>query len=471
MKSRIFVVCSVALLVLAMLSEASAAPRRAVADPNAAMEARTIQQLGKGVAKALASTAFRARIAEELSKSPYVEGRIPLKRLMASDAEVRGELLRQSAFGLRWGKVAGRLPELELYFPFRIHRETWSGEAEIQVAVASEISGTHRIFATNGSTWTVPEPNRPAVPTLLMGPSEIDYDDKESALAGGVRTGAYLRDLALFAEWLHGGKNASSPLRSVTAESSDPSHHTYLTYFYIPDWEDSGWAGNMEIDVFGSVDGGYSACEPFTDIEAEVHYYLAAPGASGDRKIAHAVPTSTTTVDVLVYEDDDTQCVVKMGGINGDDYLGVANLQISHFGTIYGTSNAKASVRVETQNTTCGDSSCGGDENASNCCSDCASCGNGQCNTPCESNATCRTDCPLCGDGLCGGGESSSSCCQDCGAYCGNGVCQTECGESEWSCPGDCSIGGNCGNGICDVFQGECASTCPQDCVNGEFCQ
>lgn len=472
MRSRILIMCSLSLMVLAMHFEVSAAPRPKSAGSPKSAETDLIPLLAKSLAKALESPAFRAGIAEELSQSPYVEGRIPLKRLMGGNAEIREELLGESALDQSWEKVAKLLPELELYFPFVHHRQAWAGEAEIQVAVPAESADIYRIHAIDGSTWSVRGPNPPAVPTLLLAPSEIDYDDEESALAGRARTGAYLSqralELGLFLEQSRVEKRSFSPLTFVTAESGfvDPSRHTYLTYFRIPDNNDP-WRGSMEIEVFGSVGGSYSGCQRFTDINDDTDYYLPAPGASGSRKIATAVPTSTNTVDVSVYEDDDTGCAIR----SGDDYLGVANLQISHFGSIYGTSNGKASVRVGTQNTTCGDSSCGGDENGSNCCTDCASCGNGLCQSPCESSATCRTDCPLCGDGLCGIGESSW-CCQDCGAYCGNGVCQTDCGESEWTCPTDCGGGGGaCGDSFCDVFQGECASNCPQDCINGELCQ
>jgi hypothetical protein len=473
MRSRIVAVFTI--LIMATLSEGSAAAQKGPVGSLPDDDVNSIQRLGQGLAKALASPIFRTRIAEEFSKSPYVEGRIPLKRLMASDAEVRQELLRLSALDLSWEELAVLLPELELYFPFAKHREAWAGEAEIQVAVTAEDSDIYQIYATDGSTWSVQRPNPPAVPTLLLGRSEIDYDDKESALVGGVRTGAYLRqrafELALFPERARAGKRSASPLSSVIAESSselDIDRHTYLTYLSIPEWEDGVFAGDMEIEVFGSVDGSYSWCQRFTDIDKGVAYDLPAPGALGSRKIAYAVPTGANTVDVHVYEDDDTACQVR----SDDDDLGIANLQITHFDGIYGTSNGKASVRVGTQNTICGDGSCGGDESRSTCCTDCARCGDGECQF-CggESESTCPGDCTRCGNGLCQNGENTWNCCADCGAFCGNRVCEDSCGESDWTCPTDCVEGGACGDGLCDVLWGECASNCPQDCTSGELCQ
>jgi hypothetical protein len=108
-----------------------------------------------------------------------------------------------------------------------------------------------------------------------------------------------------------------------------------------------------------------------------------------------------------------------------------------------------------------------------------AFCGNGRCETSCnESSSTCSIDCPVCGNGVCESLENSCGCPNDCGfdpccgAFCGDGICQDSCGESIWTCPGDC--GGTsdlCGDGFCDVFQGECSSNCPQDCTSGELCQ
>lgn len=91
-------------------------------------------------------------------------------------------------------------------------------------------------------------------------------------------------------------------------------------------------------------------------------------------------------------------------------------MQITQFGTIYGTNTSppKASVRVET-GPHCGNSSCETGENTSNCCQDCGStCGDGICSFACEWG-NCPYDCPVCGDGECSPGET---CFEDCGSEC-----------------------------------------------------
>jgi hypothetical protein len=46
---------------------------------------------------------------------------------------------------------------------------------------------------------------------------------------------------------------------------------------------------------------------------------------------------------------------------------------------------------------------------------------------------------------------------------CGNGSCQTACGETPQLCPTDCATC-VCGNGFCQAGCGENPSTCPFDC-------
>lgn len=414
-------------------------------DTDAVLAPSVLQDLGKGLALALGSFELRDRLAQELDRSPYVEARIPFKRLLAQDATIREEILWYAKDELPWETVQQKAPELELYFPLQDQRESWDPAQLVGVAVPISGSDRYRLYRSDGTVATLDAKTPPAAPTLLLARSEIDFDDAGSALAGGKRTGTHLQLLAaeraLAIEPVPEREVAAAPLEGeLTSTSSgvDTSRHTYLTYFRIPNDHDP-LRGSMEIEVFGGVDGSYESCKRFTDIEEDTDYFLPAPGATGSKKIAFAVPTGTNTVDVKVYEDDDTGCVIK----SSDDFLGVANIQITGYGSIFGTSNGNASVRVGTQNTTCGDSVCEGDESSSNCCADCATCGDGVCQTICgEDGSTCSSDCPVCG----------------------NGICEKTKGESSFTCPEDCS---SCGNGICEFDKGEDSATCPADCCEG----
>ena len=61
--------------------------------------------------------------------------------------------------------------------------------------------------------------------------------------------------------------------------------------------------------------------------------------------------------------------------------------------------------------------------------------------------------------------SSAADCSQ---AWCGDGICQPECGETASKCPYDCYVdpceNAWCGDGICQPECGETASKCPHDC-------
>jgi IPT/TIG domain len=75
----------------------------------------------------------------------------------------------------------------------------------------------------------------------------------------------------------------------------------------------------------------------------------------------------------------------------------------------------------------------------------------------------CATDCAICGDSECDPGEGPGACPGDCCGTCGDGVCRAVCGETQDGCPADCA--GACGDGVCD--QGENPIDCELDCPRG----
>ncbi|MBN2723346.1 MAG: hypothetical protein JXR95_04675 [Deltaproteobacteria bacterium] len=68
----------------------------------------------------------------------------------------------------------------------------------------------------------------------------------------------------------------------------------------------------------------------------------------------------------------------------------------------------------------CGDGTCNGSENTTNCSDDCGTlCGDGTCNGS-ENTTNCSDDCgTLCGDGACNGSENTTNCSDDCGVNLG----------------------------------------------------
>jgi hypothetical protein len=417
--------CSTAILVLALSVGLGGLPAAAERSPEgrpAQRDAETVQLihgLARGVARALGSAEIRSRLASEIQASPYIEKRIALKRVLAEDRTWRRPILRNAKIGLSWDAMVLRLPELELYFPVEQHRRAWQGEPAVRVAVELE-DGAFLAWSPDGTSTRFDASAISEEPTLLLGASEIDYDDPETGRIGGSRTGDYLLKQHANRTRLvlppPTGPTSSRPtsngLEVITAAVST-SQDTYLTYVRVNGQFDS--SGQMELIVWGGINGAYKQCQLFTGINPNTDYYLPAPGASGSRKIALAVPTGTETVNVTVHEDDQPySCTVG----SGDTNLGTAMIQYSQFGTIYGTNTnpPRASVRVEA-GPHCGNSSCETGETSANCCQDCgAACGDGIC-TACENSTTCLYDCPVCGDGICGSGEEFH-CFQDCPSEC-----------------------------------------------------
>ncbi len=115
--------------------------------------------------------------------------------------------------------------------------------------------------------------------------------------------------------------------------------------------------------------------------------------------------------------------------------------QCCDYGTVYPDDTDE-----NDNNNTCGDGSCGSNEDCFNCGSDCGvCCGDGSCNYG-ETCLSCETDCGLCpdgdfcGDGTCGFSEACDDCLVDCG-FC------PECGDFECagfetclSCENDCGV-------------------------------
>ena len=59
-------------------------------------------------------------------------------------------------------------------------------------------------------------------------------------------------------------------------------------------------------------------------------------------------------------------------------------------------------------------------------------------------------------------GETEYTCPKDCPEHCGNGIC--DCGETSESCKKDCKLDCECGDGVCQPQCGETPNTCLADC-------
>lgn len=379
---------------------------------NGAPAERHLHGLARDLALALGDTSARTWLEEALATSPYVEDRIAFNRVIRAEPGVRAALFEKDGGKPRWsGKALTVLPDLELYFPIRRHRETWSSERPVEVA--APLSGTEGflVYSADGRSRRVDADFQPVVPTLLLARSEIDFDDLPSAVKGGRRTASYLRERTPDPLSLSIQDDPSS----IYTKGIDATRNSYLTYLIVTVNYDSGFRGAMEIEVFGSINGSYKGCTRITGVQVEEPLYLDPPNPSSPHRIATAIPTAMTVLDVDVYEDDEAPCVKN----NSDENIGSVSIKLSEFEEIWGVSNGDAAVRVHASSNQCGDNTCEGPESCSNCSADCGLC-------------------PYCGDGTCNGSETCTTCPGDNCCNCNfNGYCEPG-SENEDNCPTDC---------------------------------
>ncbi len=384
-----------------------------------------IHDLGEQIARALNDEETRLWLHRELQSSPWVEKRIPINRLLEENLETREMLLHPEKMRWSWDRMRLFLPDLELYFPIAQQREAWDGRTTPGLIVPLIERGGYSLCGKNGSSIEIDDSFEASFPILRLGASEIDYDDPESAVEGGLRTGSYLR------------QRADSPLKApglplgggFATRGISTQQYTYLTYLKVLADREGLFGGSMEIEIFGSINGTNQDCVRFTGLEEDDVLFL----TSETYRIATAVPTGSTKIEVHVYEDDKDACQIH----RRDDDMGSVLIPSIDYGEIISTLNPnQAEVSVEAAQAPCGNGLCDGSETCSSCSSDCG---------PCP-----------CGNSICASNESCLTCPGDCGSCCDNdGVCEVdeffEGGCADCSCsPGPCIIGSEaCGSGLC----------------------
>lgn len=309
-----------------------------------------LSKVGRGLALALGDPKMRAWIRSRIDASPYVEWRIPFGDVLLHDADLPQMRRVSELAGLTVAEQVGQqtLPPLELYFPIPEHRTGWQASAPVQVAVRIGHGETYRLYTMNGAASVTRGDYVPAVATLVLARSEIDYDDLPSAVRGGSRTGP-----GTHAGFLHPQQSKSRLGPQALPPTDEPpppppptggvktTRHTRLSYFKTTRYHDDWFGGSDEVEIFASVYGGYTECASMTGVQPYKEYPLDL--ANSVWTIATAVPWGTATVFIDAFEDDDARCVRRAS----DDRYGSTSLTIGQYETIVGTSNpGHIAVRV-----------------------------------------------------------------------------------------------------------------------------
>ncbi len=313
------------------------------ADPQDAL----LSKVGRGLAVALADPTMRAWVRSRIDGSPYVEWRIPFRNVLLQEAG-RPEVSRVSESAQLTAAERGRqktLPPLELYFPIPEHRLGWQPSDPVQVAVRIGHSDNYTIYASGSGASVIRGNHKPAIATLVLARSEIDYDDLPSAIRGGSRTGpGILAQTHQFASRV--GEMAlpppvEPPPPPPPTGGATTSRHTRIGLIRTSRYHDGFLGGDDEVEIFGSVMGGHTECAWITDVDPNKDYTF--PLDNPSSTIATAIPWGTATVFVNAFEDDDARCVRR----SSDDRYGSTSLRIDQYGIVVGTSNpGDISVRV-----------------------------------------------------------------------------------------------------------------------------
>jgi len=136
-----------------------------------------LEQLARRLARALADPAFRARLKRDLDRSPVREHKLHFQRLLAEGgspvAAQIGQLTGGSAAAVTSEALAA--PGLELYLPVPAHRARWSGDADILVATALHDHQAPVAFDPSGRRQVLSADTPPPTPVLALVPVETDF--------------------------------------------------------------------------------------------------------------------------------------------------------------------------------------------------------------------------------------------------------------------------------------------------------
>jgi hypothetical protein len=311
----------------------------------AALQDALLSKIGRGLALALADPATRAWLRSRIDASPYVEWRIPFRDLLLREAgipQMRRALESTRLTAVERDRQTG-LPPLELYFPIPEHRTGWKASAPVQVAVRIGHGDTYTLYSTDGTASVSRGDQIPATATLVLAVSEIDYSDLPSAVRGGSRTGPGM--LALAQRYEISATALPPPYEPPPppppSGGATTSRHTRLGSFRTTRYHDDFLGGHDEVEIYGSVHGGFKECTWRTDVSPNRDYFLDV--ASSFSTIATAIPWGTATVFIEAFEDDDGRCVRR----SSDDRYGSTFLNINQYETMFGTSNpGHIAVRV-----------------------------------------------------------------------------------------------------------------------------
>lgn len=289
---------------------AAATPRDGHAFAGRAAE----QRLARRMALALADPAFRAYVKGALDRSPILEHKLHLQRLLHGPDRRALEALAKAG-GEAEASVdadASAATALEFYIPVAAHRAAWRGGDDILVATARDDGEAPVAFDVRGKRRVLSPDAPPDQPVLAVVPVETDFDAREVGLmlpgdgAGG-----------------GGGGGGGTP---TPPPPPAPPPGLYMTSsHFVQDFE--GWLkGSPEYEIH--VLGQSGASDSLTSYQCAGEH--AATGYVFDQNnldwtgnvllftqtqlASYRAAHPNQNVRILALEDDDDACHIRLDG-------------------------------------------------------------------------------------------------------------------------------------------------------------
>jgi hypothetical protein len=281
-----------------------------------------LEQVARRLARALADPAFRVRLKRDLDRSPIREHKLQFQRLLTEGtspaaAEI-GRLTGDGAPAVTAEALAA--PALELYLPVPEHRARWNGDGNLLVATALHDHEAPVAFDPSGRRQVLSADAPPATPVLALVPVETDFgpaagvklsdvcpygaaDVLPQACGGGIGGGGTSAGLWMtaasftgtFEGWLKGGPEFEVHILGQAGTTDSLKDYQCAGEKQgAPYWFDQNsttWTGNVLLLSKTQIDA----------------YKQQHPGQS---------------FRVVVIEDDDTACQIKM---DADRFKGLIN--------------------------------------------------------------------------------------------------------------------------------------------------
>ena len=136
-------------------------------------EQAALEALAREVALALGGAEFRARVREQLDRSPFREQKVHVQEtLLGNPAALQQALVSTQVATSRLLALADRATPAELYFPVESHRFAWTGDDRVLVATAMDDFDPPVAFDTEGRRTVLDPFTPPATPVLALVPRE-----------------------------------------------------------------------------------------------------------------------------------------------------------------------------------------------------------------------------------------------------------------------------------------------------------